>query len=78
MFNLYFTASEMSIITLNKLQTEIYTVYFLIVAGQCHAPGETTFQPWPVLGETVGSYSLVLNTNLNSDSRNAGRKLAEK
>lgn len=29
-------------------------------------------------GETVGSYSLVLNTILNFDSLNAGRKLAEK
>jgi hypothetical protein len=29
-------------------------------------------------GETVGSYSLVLNTILNFDNLNAGRKLAEK
>jgi hypothetical protein len=29
-------------------------------------------------GETIGSYSLVLNTILNFDSLNAGRKLAEK
>jgi hypothetical protein len=29
-------------------------------------------------GETVGSYSLVLNTIMNFDSLNAGRKLAEK
>ena len=29
-------------------------------------------------GETVGSYSLVLNTILNFDSLDAGRKLAEK
>ena len=29
-------------------------------------------------GETLGSYSLVLNTILNFDSLNAGRKLAEK
>lgn len=29
-------------------------------------------------GETLGSYSLVLNTILNFDSLNAGRKLADK
>jgi len=29
-------------------------------------------------GETVGSYGLVLNTILNFDSLNAGRKLADK
>lgn len=29
-------------------------------------------------GETLGSYSLVLNTILNFDSLDAGRKLAEK
>jgi len=29
-------------------------------------------------GETIGSYSLVLNTILNFDNLNAGRKLAEK
>ena len=29
-------------------------------------------------GETVGSYSLVLNTILNFDSLNVGRKLAER
>jgi hypothetical protein len=29
-------------------------------------------------GETRGTYSLVLNTILNFDSLNAGRKLAEK
>jgi hypothetical protein len=28
--------------------------------------------------ETIGSYSLVLNTLLNFDNLNAGRKLAEK
>jgi hypothetical protein len=68
----------MSRVILNKLQTTIYTVYFLIVVGRYHVPGETTFRPWLVLGETVGSYSLVLNTILNFDSLNAGRELAEK
>jgi hypothetical protein len=29
-------------------------------------------------GETLGSYTLVLNTILNFDSLNTGRKLAEK